>query len=220
MADNEDRSLIPLPDGSLANTAAGARRILSAMIGETLAIGQQRECEQLPSPQISTPARSLALRYAMPKRTLEEARASAREDRKLNYPRGLSQKGLTSKSSQETGDEEIYVDDLKAGDVVEVAGQKFKVLYVDEDGTVTLEDHTRYGVQTIEAGHVIYGELEPLPSKSKISSSPNPPQPQSFLHKTLLALHQRKQLTTKGKIVLGKLNRAAKLREEPKDAKR
>ena len=205
MADNEDRSLIPLPDGSLANTAAGARRILSAMIGETLAIGQQRECEQLPSPQKLTPARSLALRYAMPKRTLEEARASAREDRNQPSPHGPKLMEF------ESDDEEIYMDDLKAGDAVEVAGQKLKVIYVDEDGTVTLEDHTRYGVQTIEAGHVIYGELEPLPSK---------PPPLRPLHRHLLVLHGRGKLTTKGKIVLGKLNRAAKVREGPKDAKR
>lgn len=35
-----DRSLIPLPDGSLANTAAGARRILAEMHAGTLAIAQ------------------------------------------------------------------------------------------------------------------------------------------------------------------------------------
>ena len=45
---------------------------------------------------------------------------------------------------------------------------------------------------------------------TKTSSSPNPAKPPSLLHKMMLALHARKQLTTKGKIVLGKLNRAAK----------
>ena len=38
MADLDDRSFIPLPDGSLANTAAGAKRILAEMVGETLEV--------------------------------------------------------------------------------------------------------------------------------------------------------------------------------------
>ena len=38
MADHEDRSLIPLPAGSLANNVLGAQRILSLMIEETLAL--------------------------------------------------------------------------------------------------------------------------------------------------------------------------------------
>ncbi len=36
MSDHDDRSLTPLPDGSLTNMAAGAKRILAAMVGETL----------------------------------------------------------------------------------------------------------------------------------------------------------------------------------------
>lgn len=38
--DDDSRSLIPLPDGSLANTMTGARRIVSAMVGEMLSIAQ------------------------------------------------------------------------------------------------------------------------------------------------------------------------------------
>ena len=40
---DNNRSLIPLPDGSLANTAAGAKRIMSAMVGETLALTRQEQ---------------------------------------------------------------------------------------------------------------------------------------------------------------------------------
>jgi hypothetical protein len=43
MTDDEDRSLIPLPDVSLANTAAGAKRIMSEIIGETLALARFSE---------------------------------------------------------------------------------------------------------------------------------------------------------------------------------
>ena len=43
MPDNEDRSLIPLPDSSLANTAAGAKRIMSEMVGGTLALTRQED---------------------------------------------------------------------------------------------------------------------------------------------------------------------------------
>ena len=43
MPDNEDRSLISLPDGSLANTAVGAQRIVSAMVGEMLALTRQEQ---------------------------------------------------------------------------------------------------------------------------------------------------------------------------------
>jgi Leucine-rich repeat (LRR) protein len=43
MSDNEDHSLISLPDGSLANTAAGAKRIMSAMVGEMLALTRQEQ---------------------------------------------------------------------------------------------------------------------------------------------------------------------------------
>ena len=43
MPDNEDRSLISLHDGSLANTAVGAQRIMSAMVGEMLALTRQEQ---------------------------------------------------------------------------------------------------------------------------------------------------------------------------------
>ncbi len=42
-ANDDNRSLIPLPDGSLANTAAGAQRIMSAMVGETLALARRED---------------------------------------------------------------------------------------------------------------------------------------------------------------------------------
>ena len=44
--DNNDRSLIPLPDGSLANMVAGTKRILSAMVEETLALGRDEAVGQ------------------------------------------------------------------------------------------------------------------------------------------------------------------------------
>lgn len=62
-------------------------------------------------------------------------------------------------SSQVAGDVPIAVSDLKKDDVIEVAGQKLAVIHVDEDGNVTLEDHTRYGIQTVQDGDIIYGEL-------------------------------------------------------------
>ena len=43
MEDNHDRSLVPVPDGSLANTAAGATRILSVMVGEMLALTRREQ---------------------------------------------------------------------------------------------------------------------------------------------------------------------------------
>jgi Leucine-rich repeat (LRR) protein len=42
MEENPDRSLVPVPDGSLANTRAGAKRILSTMVAETLALTRER----------------------------------------------------------------------------------------------------------------------------------------------------------------------------------
>ena len=39
--DDNSRSLVPFSDGSLANTAAGAERILSAMVEEALALGRE-----------------------------------------------------------------------------------------------------------------------------------------------------------------------------------
>ena len=41
MPNDEDRSLIPLPDSSLGNTAAGAGRKMSAMVEETLVLARQ-----------------------------------------------------------------------------------------------------------------------------------------------------------------------------------
>ena len=41
--DDDNRSLVPVPDDSLANTAAGAKRIVSAMVSETLAIGRLQQ---------------------------------------------------------------------------------------------------------------------------------------------------------------------------------
>ena len=40
MPDNEENSLIPLTDGSLANATAGAQRVMSAMVWETLAFAK------------------------------------------------------------------------------------------------------------------------------------------------------------------------------------
>ena len=193
MADNEDHSLIPLPDGSLANTAAGAKRVLAEMVGETLALTRQD----------NQPAK------AKPISRLENLRRGMRNPSpKLKMLMAAFQEKSVPKD--ESGDKTIAVDNLKAGDVVEADGQPLKVLHIDEDGTVTLEDHTRYAVQSVEAGHVIYGELEPLPSNPKIST----------LRGLLLRKYAEGKLTTKGKIVLGKLNRAAKVSEGPKDAKR
>ena len=43
---DNSHSLIPRPDVSLANTAAGPKRILSAMVGDALALGREEAVAQ------------------------------------------------------------------------------------------------------------------------------------------------------------------------------
>lgn len=47
MDTNDERSLIPVPDRSLASPTAGAERILSAMVGETLALARDTTVERI-----------------------------------------------------------------------------------------------------------------------------------------------------------------------------
>lgn len=53
----------------------------------------------------------------------------------------------------------VPVGDLSVGDHVNVKGQNIKVKSVDPDtGEVTLEDHTRYGLQRVQDGQTLYVE--------------------------------------------------------------
>ena len=206
MPDHEDSSLISLPDCSLANTAAGARRILSAMVGETLALTEQDNQPANPKHHAEREAYYAMLR-AVPVSTWAEMPAMTSTP---SIAREESVKPKPVKS--ESDEEETDMDDLKAGDVMDVAGQKLTVLNVDEDGNVTMEDGSRFGIQEVKDGDVIYGELEPLPSK--------PPPQRNFLREELQKLHQKGTLTTKGKVALARLNRAARVRDRPSDPKR
>jgi hypothetical protein len=47
--DDDNRSLVPVPDDSLANTAAGSKRILAEMVGETLALVHHKQTESRPA---------------------------------------------------------------------------------------------------------------------------------------------------------------------------
>lgn len=61
--------------------------------------------------------------------------------------------------SKEKGKTELTSDDLKVGDVIEVAGEKFEATDVDPDtGQVTLKDGRKFGVQTLPSGKQIYVE--------------------------------------------------------------
>lgn len=74
----------------------------------------------------------------------------------------VEQKKDFARESQMPGvkDEKIASDELHQGYTVKINGESMKVIHVDEDGSVMLEDGSRYGIQTIESGEAIYGELE------------------------------------------------------------
>lgn len=69
--------------------------------------------------------------------------------------------GKGQKTEQEGGDATaIPADSLNVGDVVTVDSTPLKVTDISpDDGTVTLEDGKRYGVQQVSGGDVIYGEV-------------------------------------------------------------
>lgn len=70
----------------------------------------------------------------------------------------------------------ILVDDLKVGDIVTVNGEALEVTVVNAtSGAVTLRDGKRYGVQRVDAGKVIYGELEETESDTIPEIDPNQP---------------------------------------------
>jgi DNA repair protein RadC len=57
------------------------------------------------------------------------------------------------------GAKKVSADSLKVGDTVTVSGQKLKVIDVDPDTSdVTLEDHSKFGVQTVKGGQALYVE--------------------------------------------------------------
>lgn len=84
----------------------------------------------------------------------------------------LEQKGADTKQAKQDasfkadalipglGTKPIAAHDMNVGDVIEVGGQDLRVIDVDPDsGEVTLEDHSKYGIQHVEDGHFIYGEI-------------------------------------------------------------
>lgn len=52
---DNSHSLVPVPDGSLANTAAGAKRIISAMVGEMLALTRREQSVHTTGPVREAP---------------------------------------------------------------------------------------------------------------------------------------------------------------------
>lgn len=67
--------------------------------------------------------------------------------------------GKGQREEQEGTGGAIPVESLNIGDTVNVDGTDLKVTDVDPDGNVTLEDGKRYGVQQVQDGDVIYGEM-------------------------------------------------------------
>lgn len=69
--------------------------------------------------------------------------------------RSFERAALTPKE----GETATPVSDLKIGDEIEVAGEKVTVTDIDADtGEVTMKDGSKFGVQKVEDGKVIYGE--------------------------------------------------------------
>lgn len=50
----------------------------------------------------------------------------------------------------------VLSDDLKPGDQVQIAGESLEVKDVDEHGNVTLRDGTRFGIQHVNKGQILY----------------------------------------------------------------
>lgn len=61
-------------------------------------------------------------------------------------------------AKKKKGTQRISADELTVGDVVEVNGEKLKVI-ATHGFDVTLEDGDKYGIQDVDAGDVIYGKL-------------------------------------------------------------
>jgi len=71
--------------------------------------------------------------------------------------RSFERAALTPKE----GETATAVSDLKEGDEIEVEGEKVTVTNVDPDtGEVTLKDGSKFGIQKVEEGKVVYGELK------------------------------------------------------------
>ena len=62
-------------------------------------------------------------------------------------------------SKKKKGEKAVHVGNLNVGDVLTVHGEKMKVIDLDPDTLdVTLQDHSRYGVQKVDEGQVLYVE--------------------------------------------------------------
>lgn len=84
--------------------------------------------------------------------------ASQSSDRMRKQEAAQNRNIAAAEKQAETFDKDVH--NPKSGDVVTVNDQKLKVIDVDEDGVVTLEDHSKYGIQTAKDGEVIYGQLD------------------------------------------------------------
>jgi hypothetical protein len=58
-----------------------------------------------------------------------------------------------------SGDEQVYSVDMEPGNELEIDGEKVKVKSVDRNGTVTLEDGKRFGVQKLHSGDSVWISL-------------------------------------------------------------
>ena len=74
--------------------------------------------------------------------------------------------GQGQRQEIESGTAPVAAEALSIGDKVKVDNTELKVTGVDPDGTVTLEDGKRYGVQEVAGDELIYGEVEPQAGKT------------------------------------------------------
>ena len=86
----------------------------------------------------------------------EMQRQATVEKQASNFDRDALTQGMAK------GGQEINAGDLSVGDKVQVGNQTLRVIDVDPDLNVTLEDHSRYGKQTVADGQSLYVEkIEP-----------------------------------------------------------
>lgn len=75
------------------------------------------------------------------------------------------------------GEKEVHAGNLNVGDTLTVGGEKLKVTGVDPDSLdVTLEDHSKYGVQRVQDGQTLFVEqVKPAPEAKGEEFDGQPP---------------------------------------------
>lgn len=111
-----------------------------------------------------------------------ERKAEATQAKETKVPeKQATEFGQALREEEESGGRAIAVRGLSKGDSVEVDGNKLKVTDVDPDGTVTLEDGRRFGVQKVDDSDILYGEVKEAPPEGEAGAAPAPapkkPQP-------------------------------------------